>query len=73
VLILEPILREKARENQKEHGNTAPGQSKTLLHNYVKVIESINTQKELAATAGVSHDTIYKVKTIHENGIESLR
>jgi DNA-binding XRE family transcriptional regulator len=70
VLILEPMLREKAKENQREHGNTAPGQSKTLLQNSV---EAIDTQKELAKAAGVSHDTIYKVKAIHEHGIEPLQ
>jgi hypothetical protein len=70
VLILEPMIREKAKENQREHGNTAPGQSKSLLQNSV---EGFDTQKELANAAGVSHDTIYKVKTIHEHGTEQLK
>ena len=45
----------KVKENQS-HGQTAPG--KTLSQNSVKAFEKIDTQKELAKIAGVSHDTI---------------
>lgn len=51
-LKLKPIIAAKAKENQQEHGGTAPG--RTLRQNSDKVID---TKKELAKRAGVSHDT----------------
>jgi hypothetical protein len=59
VLKLEPLLKTKAKEKQQEHGGTAPGK-KSLPQKSAEV----NTRKELAAIAHVSHDTIAKVKTI---------
>ena len=54
------IIAAKARENQ------ACGQGGVLLsQNSVKASEKIDTQKELAKIAGVSHDTIARV---HESG-----
>ena len=57
VLKLEPLLRAKARERQQEHGGTAPGRAKTLPQNSAEV-KPIETRKELARAAHVSHDTI---------------
>ena len=57
-LKLEPLLRKQAKEKQREHGGTAPG--KTLVQNSAEV----NTRKELAKAAHVSHDTIAKGKVI---------
>jgi hypothetical protein len=53
VLKLEPLLKAKAKEKQQEHGGTAPGK-KSLPQKSAEV----NTRKELAAIAHVSHDTI---------------
>lgn len=89
-LRLKPILRKKAKENQK----ISPGRSKKgfqnsdnlfkpeqFLQNSVKtvekslnqnsdtpIIEKVNTHKEVAKIAGVSHDTIWKTEKILDNG-----
>ena len=49
----------KAKEKQREHGGTAPGRTLCQISD-----EVIDTKKELAKIAGVSHDTIAKVKKI---------
>jgi len=45
---MEPLIAAKAKENQREHGGTAPGRGKTLSQKSVKVID---TKKEAAALA----------------------
>jgi major membrane immunogen (membrane-anchored lipoprotein) len=59
-LKLKAMFTEKAKEKQKEHGGTAPG--KTLNQKS----DEVNTSKELAKAAGVSHDTIHKVEVIEQ-------
>ena len=59
----------KAKENQS-HGQTAPG--KPLSQNSVKAFEKIDTQKELAKIAGVSHDTIARVEKIVQKAPEEV-
>jgi len=66
-LKLEPLLRVKAKEKQREHGGTAPG--KTLKQKSAEV----NTRAELAHAAGVSHDTISKGKVIEAKASEAVR
>lgn len=66
-LKLEPMIAEKAKENQ-----LATLKQNTVLQNSVER-EPIDTQKELARVAGVSHDTIHKVKIIQEKAIEPLK
>lgn len=63
-LRLKPVIAEKAKEKQAEyHGN----QYKSgLSQNSVEVQKPIDTQKEIAKAAGVSHDTIAKVEKIEE-------
>lgn len=68
-LALEPLIRAKAKENQG-HGQTAPGQ--TLPQNSAKA-SPVDTRKELAKAAGVSHDTIAKAKLVHEQGTPELQ
>lgn len=68
-LMLESVIAEKAKENQR-HGQTAPGKPGTLLLNSV---EALNTQKELAEIAGVGHDTIAKAKFIANNADERTK
>ena len=63
------IIAAKARENQS-HGQTAPG--KTLSQNSVKAFEKIDTQKELAKIAGVSHDTIARIEKIVQKAPEEV-
>lgn len=50
-LKLKPIIAEKAKENEK----VGAEMTNTGLQ---KSVKAVNTQKELAKTAGVSHDTI---------------
>lgn len=62
VLRLEGVLAERAKENQKlSEGRGAKGLTKSS-----KVFEPVNVRKEMAKTAGVSEDTISKVKVIEE-------
>jgi hypothetical protein len=69
-LKLKPLIQVKAKENQKEHGGTAPG--KTLIQNTGEV-KSIRVDKELAKIAGVGHDTIYKVEQIQKHAHEDIK
>jgi hypothetical protein len=65
-LRLEEYFREKGLENKSKGAdltNIKLGNS-TLLQKSVKASEKINTQAALSKIAGVSHDTIYKVKEI---------
>ena len=65
-LKLKPIISAKAKENQ------SCGQGGVLLpQNSVKA--RIDTQKELARIAGVSHDTIHKVEVIEINAPEEVK
>ena len=55
------MIAEKAKENL--HQGNEPLQ---------KSVNPVNTQKELAKTAGVSHDTIHKVEVIENSGDKEL-
>jgi hypothetical protein len=57
----------------REKAKAQSGIRTDLWHNYATGLKSIETREELAKAAGVSHDTIYKVKNIQECGIEPLR
>jgi hypothetical protein len=57
-LRLEPIIRGKAKDNQIKSGGAVPQKS----------AEPVETRKEVAKIAGVSHDTIDKVKKIIDRG-----
>ena len=60
-LKLKPLIAKKAKENL--HQGQEPLQ---------KSVNPVNTQKELAKPAGVSHDTIHKVETIQNSGDKQL-
>ena len=67
-LHLEPILKvkEKAKNNQKRGGNSGSvGRQKSG--------KRITTDRELAKTAGVSHDTIHKAKVISATASEKTK
>jgi len=62
-----PLIAEKAKEKQ--------GMRTDLLQNSVESYKPIDTQKELAATAGVSHDSIWKIEKIkntHKTGLSEI-
>lgn len=61
-LKLKPLIQEKAKENL--HQGQEPLQ---------KSVNPVNTQKELAKAAGVSHDTIHKVEKIEAEASEKTK
>ena len=60
-LKLKPVIAEKAKEKQSEAGGAVRQKSDKAV---------IDTKKELAKVAGVSHDTIHKVEVIKEKAHE---
>lgn len=74
-LRLEPIIEEKAKENKIEIGKlTGRGNELEKVSQISdKPLVSINTNKELAKVAGVSHDTIHKVRKIEEKAPEEVK
>lgn len=62
-LKLKPVIAQKAKERQYSGINQY---SDSLSQKSVKPSEHIDTQKEIAKAAGVSHDTIAKVEKIKE-------
>jgi hypothetical protein len=64
-LLLKPIIEEKAREKQIQAGKEKLSQK--------SVEASIDTQKELAKIAGVSHDTIHKVEVIEKEATQEQK
>ncbi len=62
-LMLKPIFAEKAKENQGKR------QDLTSVRN----LTNVDTKKELAAIAGVSHDTIAKVERIEADATDEVR
>lgn len=63
-LKLKPMIAEKAKEKQSEAGGAVRQKSDKA---------EVNTKKELAKVAGVSHDTIHKVETIEKSGNEEIK
>lgn len=75
-------IAKRAKEKQRQHGGTAPGKTLFLHAGKVNTdktggaspqpfqhegkAEKVHTDKELAKIAGVSHDTIWKVKEIQK-------
>ena len=63
-LKLKPLIAEKAKEKQSEAGGALRQKSDKA---------AINTRKELAKVAGVSHDTIHKVEKIEKEATERTK
>lgn len=63
-LKLKPVFTERAKEKQAEAGGAVRQKSDKAV---------IDTKKELAKIASVSHDTIHKVETIENSGNELVR
>jgi len=71
-LQLKPLIQARAKENQKDHGGTAPG--KSLHQNTDKVLTpKVDTYKEVAKIAGVSHDTVHKVDVIKKEASDEIK
>ncbi|MDX5584302.1 MAG: DNA methyltransferase [Aureibaculum sp.] len=62
-LLLKPIIAEKAKEKQIESGGAVPQKSAK---------PTIDTRKEIAKQAGVSHDTISKVERIQKDAAPEI-
>jgi len=63
-LELEPLIAAKAKERQRESGGAVRQKSDKAV---------VDTKKELAKIAGVSHDTIHKMKVIEEQAPEEVK
>lgn len=63
-LKLEPLITERGKEKKRKGGKSKVPQVS---------VEPIDTQKELAKSAGVSHDTIHKAKVIAEKAPEETK
>jgi len=66
-LRLKPVIAEKAKENQRG------GQGGVLLSQKSVEAKPVDTQKELAKAAGVSHDTISKVEKIEQHAAPAIK
>jgi hypothetical protein len=69
-LLLKPAIEEKAKEKQKAEGKTLGG-TPTLSMKSTK--GSVDTRKEVAATAGVSEDTIRKSEIIEKEATPEVK
>lgn len=63
-LRLKPIIAEKAKKKQSEGGGAVRQKSDKAV---------IDTKKELATIAGVSHDTIHKVEVVEKHGTPEIK
>jgi N6-adenosine-specific RNA methylase IME4 len=70
-LKLENVFQEKAKENLSKAG--ASYSPKEGRHNCDKVAAAVDTKKELAKVANVSHNTISRVKKIEEKASPELK
>ena len=70
-LQLEEVFKEKAKENLKVSGEKF-GKGTQISANPIE-IKPIETRKELAKVANVSHDTIAKVKVIEQKAPEEVK
>lgn len=72
-LRLKPVIAERARENKQEAANKMNASiGNTVSTEICKNVSPIDTQKEIAKVAGVSHDTIAKVETIEHKAPEPV-
>ena len=75
-LKLEDLFMEKAKANISfavTQSNKQRAENPTCQKSDNMKIEKIDTKKELAKIAGVSHDTIHKVKTIEQKAPEEVK
>lgn len=73
-LKLEDIIAAQAKERQRAAGGDKKSEAaKSLVQKSSQVIENTKTREEIAKLAGVSHDTIGKVKTIQTEAPEPVK
>lgn len=72
-LLLAPLLEEKGKANQKAGGKTGGRGREKGSQNSANPIEAVDSREELAKIAGVSHDTIAKVKKIVSEAPEPVK
>ena len=73
-LKFEPQIAAKALDNKQKAGERyGENHPKELCQNSDKALESIDTKKEIAKIAEVSHDTVAKVKKINEKASEEVK
>ena len=65
-LRLKPVIAEKAKEKEAERKTTFQKSEKSSM-------PQVNTTKEIAKAAGVSHDTIAKVEKIEEKATQEVK
>ena len=65
-LKLKPVIAERAKEKETERKTTYQKSEKSSM-------PTMNTTKEIAKLAGVSHDTIHRVETIEASGNDKVR
>lgn len=65
-LRLKPVIAERAKEKEAERKTTYQKSEKSSM-------PTVNTTKEIAKLAGVSHDTIHRVETIEASGNDKVR
>ena len=70
---LRPLIAPKARERQATSTGGSKPQLRPKSDKAEMPIEPINTNKEIAKLADVSHDTVGKVKVVMEHGSEDQR
>lgn len=63
-LMLKPLISEKAKQKQKEAGGAVRQISDKAV---------IDTKKELAKVAGMSHDTIFKIEQIEKKATDEVK
>lgn len=73
-LKFKPVIEEKAKKNLSLSGGDKKSKNaKSGCQKSDKAISPIDTKKELAKIAGVSHDTIHKVEIIEEQAPEHIK
>jgi hypothetical protein len=70
-LKFKPVIEAKAKKNQGKRNDLTSVRSLTNVEK--ENIKPIDTKKELAKIAGVSHDTIHKVEVIEEQAPEDIK
>ena len=73
-LRLKPVIAERAKENKQEAANKMNASvGNNVSTEICENVAPIDTQKEIAKIAGVSHDTIAKVEKIERKAPEAVK
>lgn len=73
-LKFKPVIEARAKENQGKRNDLTSVRNLTKVDKgNIEEFETVDTKKELAKIAGVSHDTIHKVEVIEEKAPEEIK